>query len=360
MGKRAWTLTATVVCLLATLSTPAFAQTAKLPAAGPVHADADVLLAEGREAVEHGKLEQGIAFFRRSLALDPRSRAALVDLGCALADLERWDEARRAFESALVNRPGDPAALNGLGYVLYRLDRTQDAIDCYRQALTKREDPQYHLNLGLAYLAQQRWGQAADQFELTVETQPGDYWGHNNLAYALQRSGKLTEAAAHYERAIAVGHGDDVTAHLNLGGLLLDAKIFDGALGVYQDALRKRDTSPEAHVGLAIALTHQARLPEAQREARVALLLAPQRAQAHHVLAEIYRKRKLWAEAIAEGNQAVKLNPRAAAHHLSLGLALESAGRDAEAARAYDQFLAIEPEGADAREVRLRARLLRP
>ncbi|MDB5096919.1 MAG: glycosyl transferase family 2 [Cyanobacteria bacterium RYN_339] len=351
MGLRRFSLAVVAACLVMPVL-PALAAAEAVPAL-----DADALVAAGHDAVERGSIEQGVAFFKQSLAITP-SRAVLVDLGCALADLEKWDDAKKAFQGALDTKADDAAALNGLGYVFYRQAKMAEAIGCYRQALAGRDDPQYRLNLGLAYLSQERWGQAADEFAATVAAQPQDFWGHNDLGYALQKSGKLESAARQYSQAIALGR-DDVTAHLNLGGLLLEARAWDGAVRVYADALRKQDKSPEAHLGLAIAYSHLNRLPEAQREARLSERLAPERAQGHHMLAEIYRKRKRWAESIAEARKATALAPLNATYQLVLGAALEGAGRNADAAAAYDRFLLLEPEGAQARDVKMRARLLR-
>jgi tetratricopeptide (TPR) repeat protein len=319
--------------------------------------DADGLVEQGRQAIEQGSPAQGVAFFKRSLAITP-SPAVLVEMGCALADLERWDEAKQAFEGALTAQKDDAAALNGLGYVFYRQARVEEAIGCYRQALAGKDDPQFRLNLGLAYLAQERWGQAAEQFQATVAAQPSDYWGHNNLGYALQRSGRYDAAARQYAQAIGLGH-DDVTAHLNLGGLFLEAKAWDGAVHVYSDALRKRDGSPEAHLGLAIALSHLNRFEEAQREARLSAMLSPDRAQVHHVLAEVYRKRARWQEAIAEAREATKLGPGNVPYQQTLAWVLEGSGKTAEAREAYARLALLDPDGPAGRDARMKVRLLR-
>lgn len=320
--------------------------------------EAAQLSGQGKADVEAGKLDKAVVAFRHSLALAPQAGGTWVDLGCALADLERWEEARSAFKQALSMHANDPAALNGLGYVHFRTDHTQDAIDCYRKALTGRDDPQYHLNLGLAYLSQQAWGQASDEFSRSVAAQPNDYWSNNDLAFALQQSGQWRAAAERYQAAIGVAK-DDITAHLNLGGLLLDARSFDDAVTIYQDALKHQDQSYEGHLGLAVGLAQLGRLGEAQREARVAVSLGPDKAKARHLLGQIYQKEGRWGEAIAEANRAVMLAPKEATYRLGLAHAYDGAGRNAEAAASYDRFVELAPDGEESREAKMRARLLR-
>jgi len=347
MGLRAFSLAVLAAALLAPAA-PAFA--AEAP-------DADSLVQAGRQAVEQGSVAQGVAFFQRSLAITP-SGAVLVEMGCALADLERWEEAQQAFQRALDAKRDDAAALNGLGYVYYRQAKIPEAIDCYRQALAGRDDPQFRLNLGLAYLAQERWGAAAEEFKATVAAQPNDYWGHNDLGYALQRCGQLDAAAHQFGQAIGLRR-DDVTAYLNLGGLMVEVQGWDGAARVYGEALKHFDKSPEAHLGLAIAYSHLGRLAEGQREARIATTLAPERPQAYHLLAEIYRKEAHWPAAIAAARKACALASSNLTYQQTLAWALEGGGLKAEAATAYERVALLDPEGKQGRDARMHARLLR-
>ena len=320
--------------------------------------EADVLLGLGRDAVQKGAFDKALVCFKQSLALDPHLLAAWVELGCTFADLKRWPEARGAFEQALVALPNDPAALNGLGYVQYRTDRVMDAIQCYKLALAGKDDPQYHLNLGLAYLAQESFGQAANEFQMTVAARPTDYWAFNDLGFALQHSLQWRPAAVAYQTAIGLSP-NDITAHLNLGGMLLDAHSYEDAASIFADALGRDDASYEGHLGLAAALQQLQRPEEAQREARIAVSLGPDKAKAHHVLGEIYAGRGRWAWAIAECRRAVTLEPQSLDYRLTLARTLERAGRSADASAAYEQYLALAPDGPEARDARMHARLLR-
>jgi tetratricopeptide (TPR) repeat protein len=71
---------------------------------------------------------------RRSLEIDPDDPDGLVALGVALRGLKRFDEARAAYERALVLRPEHPPALYDLG-VLY-MDFQQDKAKA-RENLTR-------------------------------------------------------------------------------------------------------------------------------------------------------------------------------------------------------------------------------
>lgn len=342
-----------LACGLAfTLSAPAAAAVAVVPGQVALGHDGESLLRLGRKAAEDGALDQAVALYRKSLAIAPHNAGALVDLGIALADLERWEDARTAFENALREGPENPAALNGLGYVHYKQERIGPAIDCYRAALSRRDDPQYHLNLGLAYLGQSRWGQAEDEFRRTVDSMPNDYWGQNDLGYALQLQGRVREAAEHYQRAVGLTK-KDLTAHANLGGLLLDAHAYRDAVGTFTDALRLDDKSAEAHLGLANALRHSGQPGQALLEARTSLALRPDSAQGHYVVAEIYRTQRSFKQALPEIEAALLRDTATPAFHLSRGRILIGLERRADAIVSLETFLHAAPKDPVAADVRL-------
>ena len=339
---------------------PALAET-RMAEAGP-HAgamvDAETLWKQGREAAESGSLDRAVGLFRQSLAVDPHGKAAMVDLATALTDLGRWDDARQTYERAVRLYPDDAIALNGLGYVHFRQDRFEAAIDCYKRALARMDDPQFHLNLGLAFLSQGRYGTAEEQFRHTLALDGGHYWAANNLGYALSLQGRRAEAADHYWAALRLDP-PGVTTHVNLGQLLLDEEAWEEAAWVYTDALKRDDASAEVHVGLAHALARLGRLDEARREALIGVRLAPDSAMAHFYLAEALYLSGDRARGIAEAERAVALDPGMASYRLVLAQMLEFKERYGEAIVQYEAFVRLAPGHADAPRARLALRLLK-
>lgn len=317
----------------------------------PGASEAELLLRQGRQAAHAGAHDQALRLLRRSLAVAPEQITPLVDLGVALADLGAYDVAQHAFERALRVGPDDAAALNGLGYVMYRLERLPVAIEHYRKAIARRDDPQYHLNLGLAYLAQQRWGQAEDEFRLSLRGSGASYWALNNLGYALQLQGHTEEALKAYQSALPLGDRD-ITAHSNMGALLLALENWRDAAWVYEDALKRDDGSADAHLGLANAWTQLGRLDDAILELRVSTALRPPTPSVHHLMAQLYLHRGEHEAARREAQAAVQGAPREADHHLALARALVVLDQSDEAAREFETFLELSPQAEEAPKVR--------
>lgn len=327
-------------------------------ASAHVQPSAEALWQQGRQAAAHGSLAEAVHYYRLSLARDPQRVTTLADLAGALTDLERWDEARTAFENWLARAPEDADALNGLGYVHYRQKAYAEAVACYRRALAQRDDPQFHLNLGLALLDQGCWGQAQDEFEATLAIDPNNYWALNDRGYALEQQGRLDDAAASYERACDLAK-KRITAHLNYGGLLLQQNQPGEAAWIFRDALKRQDGSADAHLGFAMALDQLGMADAAYLETRVAVSLNPRNAAGFHLLASLYRQRHEWPHALAAIDRAIALNGRDASYHLMRGQLLEADGRTHAAMADYARYVALAPTEARGSQAALELRIWR-
>lgn len=264
-------------------------------------------LERGRQAIAEGALSRAEACLMRSMLLAPGDHDVQIQIGVAFSDIERWSEAELAFRRSLRIQPLDAAALNGLGYIYYRNQFLERAIAYYRQAIALVSAPQYQLNLGLAFLKQERWGEAADRFRQVIAEEPLNYWAHNNLGFALDCLGFAQEAVSEYRIAAGISNGD-LTAMGNLGALFLREHAWLEAASVYEAILNLDDTLAEAHMGLAEAFLQMRRDAAARREAALAVVLEPNNARARYVKAVVLA--------------------RIGRHRAALGLVLQSLDRD--------------------------------
>jgi tetratricopeptide (TPR) repeat protein len=111
--------------------------------------------------LSQGRVREGLEHAQESVRLQPASPLPLVNLGVALARMERTDEAMTTFQQALRLNPGDAYAHNNLGAVLAGRGRTAEALEHFQTAVRLR--PAYalaHQNLGLLLLQGGREGEA--------------------------------------------------------------------------------------------------------------------------------------------------------------------------------------------------------
>jgi Tfp pilus assembly protein PilF len=76
------------------------------------------LLAQGRAAASAGNLDQATDFIETALAVDPRNRAAFIELASVAERQQLPGKAIRLYREALLIEPNDPGALRGQGEAL--------------------------------------------------------------------------------------------------------------------------------------------------------------------------------------------------------------------------------------------------
>ena len=151
-----------------------------------------------------------------ALELRPDLAESHNNLGIALRELGKLDEAIVCHRRALELRPGFAEAQNNLGNALKDQGILDDAIACYRRALELRPDyAATHCNLGNALKNQGNLDEAIACFRRALELKPDFAEAHNDLGTAFKDQGDLDEAIACYRRALEL-KPDYAAAHSNL------------------------------------------------------------------------------------------------------------------------------------------------
>jgi tetratricopeptide (TPR) repeat protein len=183
----------------------------KSPQKGRVHNNLGLAL------YEQGRLDQAINEYFEALRLNPTYPQAHNNLGTALAAKGDPHRAIQHYALALQNRPSDAEVYNNWGAALHQQGKLGEAMAHYSEAL--RIDPnsaEAHNNLGLVFAQQQRFEDAVTQFSMAVRIMPTHVEAHNNLGAALHRQGKVNEAIEYYQEVLRIEPGHE-GAHRNLG-----------------------------------------------------------------------------------------------------------------------------------------------
>jgi Flp pilus assembly protein TadD len=232
-----------------------------------------------------------------------------------------------------------------LGVAFYRSGLLSEAHREFRRVLELRPaDAAARFHVGLIQLRQAAWVEAANTFHeaSAVRGAPGAVF--HNLAYALERLGRLDEARAALEEAQRRGLADDPRVLTSLGVVLLA----QGAWPEAEAALARA----RAVTGLpSPAWAHAAALAAALRgdHDRAAALLregiaaAPHAAVLHATLAVVEERRGALAAAREAAERAVQEDPGLAQAHKVLGDVLARSGRREEALAAWASAAAAAP-----------------
>ena len=216
--------------------------------------------------------------WRDAVAQNPQAWLAHYNLGVALAQAGRFEDAIPHYEQALRVRPDFADIHNNLGVALRRIGRVDAAIGQYQQALRIKPDfAEAHNNLGLALAQQGKLDEAIAQYQQAVQIKPDDADAHWNLGCALLQSGKAEEAIPHLQWRLRT-NPDDAPVLSKLGTALTVVGRVHEAMAYFDRGLRLAPDNAETQNNLAWLL---ATLPPTQGGNPVRAVALAQRACEH-------------------------------------------------------------------------------
>ena len=146
-----------------------------------------------------------LTFYSHIVSHNPTARSAQYNLGTALLDAQRPEEALAAFRLATEQRPDHVKAHTNTGMALMRLGRTDEAATSLRRALAI--NPRHGisiLNLAAVEMRRGRHGEALALYQRLVEVEPRRAAAHAGMSIALRNLGRTDEALRSIDRALAL------------------------------------------------------------------------------------------------------------------------------------------------------------
>jgi Flp pilus assembly protein TadD len=207
------------------------------------------LFIEGRWHSYEKRWTKAVDSFNQSNQITP-SYPAFNNQGIALASLGKIDEAIEFFETALQIKPDNATSLNNLGYALEQVDRKEEAYDVYVQSIAldaktnwardnlmrlvkeKLErgefqdlgqlissvptDARTQNALGVVLAKHGQNSQAILCFLAAISSKPAFVEAHNNIGIAYAKKGNFTKARLHFNQALILEpNSESVKANMN-------------------------------------------------------------------------------------------------------------------------------------------------
>jgi len=240
--------------------------------------------------------EDSLTLWEHAVRVTPESHIAHENLGQALRDLGRFDEAKASYERALVHAPagfqGYLAVIhNSLGMVLTRQGKTTEALPHFEDAA--RFDPAFaeaQNNLGNALAAEGRAADALAHYDTAIRLKPDYIEPRVGLGSALLSQRRAAEAIPHYREALRLDP-NLAQAHNGLGAALAMEGHTEQAMAEYAEALRLKPDLATGHFNLALLLINKGEVGEGRRHLETALAIDPQYQPAQQALRAIARER---------------------------------------------------------------------
>lgn len=156
-----------------------------------------------------------IAVWDSVVVARPHNARGWHNLGKALEDEGRLNEAMTCYQNVLGILPDYTPALFNMGVILMNAGQAEDAIECFQGVV--RHDPdeaKAHEYLGLLSIARRDLDQAVASFREAVRADPGLMSARQNLAAVLNESGLADEAVGVLDDAIRYANGSGLPDEL--------------------------------------------------------------------------------------------------------------------------------------------------
>ena len=299
------------------------------------------LVLKGTRLHQAGQLQEAETIYRRILDIDPDHADANHFLGVLLS--QGGNQAVELISRAIAMAPDQPMYHGNLGTALKELGRLDEAIASYREALAIEPDfADAHNNLGHALKTKGRLEDAVASYHKALAVKPDFAEAHNNLGVALRVMGKSDEAVASYRKALAI-KPYYAAAHYNLGNLLTELGRLEEAVASYRKTLAIKPDFAEAHNNLGNLLHVLEKSDEAVASHHKALVIKPDYAAAHYNLGNVLRDLGRLEEAVASYCRALAIKPEFAEAHNGLGGALQELGKLEHAFKCRRRAVALDP-----------------
>jgi tetratricopeptide (TPR) repeat protein len=322
--------------------------------------------ADGLKALDENRYEAAAQAFSKAVEADPNDYTAHFHLGLAYSLLGKDTEGIAAYRKALALKPRLYEAELNAGILLLRQKNAADALPLLSDAAEQKpEQFQPRAKLAEAQLQSGSPDAAEASYRRALELDPKSADCELGLGRALARQDKLAEAAPHYRRAaeldaqlreallelgslyekngqtaeaIAIYREfpENAAAQRQAGQLMLESRQYAEAIPQLEAAYTKSATQAN-RVALARALLLGRQLEKATALLEQAVAAEPGNYELRMMLATALRDRRQFQPAAAQFLEAAKLKPTEPQTWTDLGGMLYMSGALPQSLAAFDR-----------------------
>lgn len=254
-----------------------------------------------RDAREYTKAESA---YLRAQSLQNKDSRAVYGLGNLYSDQQRWEEAERAYRTAMEIEPTAPESYIALSYVL-----TQPIIGT---------------NLAERYTEAEKLARRA------IELDPKNAFAYDQLGVALELGGKIgRETQGNYRQAIKL-EPSFALAYAHLGRLLIKTGLIDQSTAAYSQSIKLAADVPTM-ILVAEVMQSQQKYTESEQLLRRALKEDEKNPTALYLLGRALTVRESYDEAEKVLKKSAEVSPKSFVAYTLLGSMSVRRGKYADA-----------------------------
>ncbi|MCS6885422.1 MAG: tetratricopeptide repeat protein [Acidobacteriota bacterium] len=233
------------------------------------------LFKEGNDAFSRGQFRKAAEAYEQALSSCQDEPALWYNYGCALMELEQYEEALVAFRRASELKPEMHIAWFNMGNILTHLGRYDEAVGSYDNAIKARPEhyPSWN-NRGCALAREGDYREALESYNRALEIKPDYRPAYYNRAYTYAKLGRLEEASEIYESVLQL-RAEDAAMWNNRGYVLTRAERYEEALQCFERAIKLKPDHHKAWYNRGYVMTELNRYEEALESYKKAVEILP-------------------------------------------------------------------------------------
>ncbi|MGI8897642.1 MAG: tetratricopeptide repeat protein [Pyrinomonadaceae bacterium] len=263
----------------------------------------------GTVLAQNRQYELAVRVFERANKAMPHTFEVLYNLGVALFNLDRNDEAASALAEAADIDATAPESHFRLGLIASIRNDHANAVEEFRHASERdARNATYHYMLGREYFRVGFWEGAINEYTSAINLEPKQAAYVLARANANYRKGEWTASAIDFDLAAALDPTIENIEYLQ-GYAQRAAGNFDRSRQLLESFLAKQPDHLDALASLGYVAIEQGRLDEAEAPLKRGLALQPNSVPILYDYARLALKRRDFAEAAARLQRVVERNP---------------------------------------------------
>ncbi len=217
--------------------------------------------------------------------------------GVEYYDNKELAKAIEEYKLAIRKNPKDTFALYNLGVVYQDQGKNDRAMELYQDVLKHTEDTFSRINLASIHYSQGKKEEAFSQLNIAAQKNPDSAHPLSVLGELQELEGMLDEAEQTYLKALNVDSKHSAS-HYRLGRLLLKKKNFNQGTEHILKAVEMEPENPSYLEALGNEYERSGKLLDAAHNLERVSVLEPDRFEVYVRLGDIYKKIKMYQEAL--------------------------------------------------------------
>lgn len=291
-------------------------------------------------AVDLGKTQQALGFFKAALDANPSLEQFWISYVDALLQLNRLEEARTTLDQAMDIGARD----NNFSQLAQKLSAMEEK---KRNTILGKNPAQEELERIVDLYNSGQLEEVLLQANRMLDEHPNSAILYNILGAASAEAGLFEAATYNYKQAIQI-KPDYAEAYSNMGNCLRVIGNFEASIDSCKQALEINPSYAEAHNNMGNSLRGLGDLEAAIESYAQALKIRPDYAEAHNNMGVAQQEKGSLKAAYNSYKQAIGIRPDYADAHYNIGVILQETGELDDAIASYQQAIEIRPKNADA------------